>query len=180
MSERRINEHMIFLETPRLRLRNVTEKDADIMHEYRNNKICNRYQRGQTKERTGIIALIKRRKDDEMTLSAPFMIAVALKDSDEMIGEIAAIPKDDSISLGYTFSCKYHRRGYAFESLNALIETLHKRYPECVFISYTDTENKPSMELLKKLGYKDMGYSSQLSSRIFSKYAKEEKYRKSQ
>lgn len=180
MPEGRVYERMIFLETPRLRLRNLAEKDAEIMHEYRNNKICTRYQRGQVKEQAEIIALIKRRKNDEMTLSAPFMIAVALKDSDEMIGEIAVVPKDDSISLGYTFSCKYHRRGYAFESLNALIETLHKRYPECSFISYTDTENKPSMELLKKLGYKDAGHSSRLSSRIFSKYAEEKKCRKSQ
>lgn len=164
---------MIFLETLRLRLRNVAEKDADIMHEYRNNKICAQYQRGQIKEHAGITALIKRRKNDEMTLSAPFMIAVALKGSNEMIGEIAVTTKNHSISPGYTFSYKYHRKGYAFESLNALMETLHERYPERDFISYTAPENKASMELLKKLGYKDMGYSAQLSSQVFSKYKRE-------
>ena len=40
---------MTFMETNRLRLRNVAVKDAEIMYDYRNNEICARYQRGQVK-----------------------------------------------------------------------------------------------------------------------------------
>lgn len=47
---------MIFIKTVRLLLRNVTPKDADIMYDYRNNEICARYQRGQTKDYEGIVA----------------------------------------------------------------------------------------------------------------------------
>ena len=36
---------MTFLETPRLRLRNVAPQDVDTMYDYRNNEICTRYQR---------------------------------------------------------------------------------------------------------------------------------------
>ena len=32
------------------------------------------------------------------------MVAVALKDTDEMVGEIVVMPEDGTISLGYTFS----------------------------------------------------------------------------
>ena len=53
---------MRFLETDRLLLRNVAAKDADIMYDYRNNEICARYQRGQTKDYDGIVALVERRK----------------------------------------------------------------------------------------------------------------------
>lgn len=53
---------MIFLETDRLILRNVVITDADIMFDYRNNELCARYQRGQTKDREGIVSLIERRK----------------------------------------------------------------------------------------------------------------------
>ena len=160
----------MFLETERLRLRNVAAKDADIMYDYRNNEICARYQRGQTKDYEGILDLVERRKDDAMSVDAPFLVAVALKDTDEMVGEIVVMPNDGTISLGYTFSYKHHRKGYAFEALTALIDLLHRRYPEWDFISFIEPENVPSMNLLKKLGYKDMGYIPSMESRVFGKW----------
>ena len=140
------------------------------MHDYRNNEICARYQRGQTKDYDGIVALVERRKDDVMSVDAPFMVAVALKDTDEMVGEIVVMPKDGTISLGYTFSYKHHRKGYAFEALTALINMLHKQCPEWDFISFTEPENEPSMALLKKLGYKNMGYIPSMESQVFGKW----------
>ena len=161
---------MIFIETARLILRNVAAKDTDIMYDYRNNEICSRYQRGQTKDYDGIVALVERRKNDVVSVDAPFMVVVALKDTDEMVGEIVVMPKDGTISLGYTFSYKHHRKGYAFEALTALINMLHKQYPEWDFISFTEPENEPSMALLKKLGYKDMGYIPSMESQVFGKW----------
>ena len=161
---------MTFMETDRLILRNVAPKDADIMYDYRNNEICARYQRGQTKDYEGIAQLVERRKNDVMSVDAPFMVAVALKETDEMVGEIVVMPKDGTISLGYTFSYKHHRRGYAFEALTALVSLLHERYPEWDFISFTERENEPSMALLKKLGYKDMGYIPHMESQVFGKW----------
>lgn len=161
---------MIFLETQRLILRNVQPKDADIMHDYRNNEICARYQRGQTKDYEGIVRLIEKRKDDVMSVDAPFLVAVALKNTDEMVGEIVVMPEDGTISLGYTFSYQHHRKGYAFEALSSLIDLLHGRYPAWDFISFTEPENTPSMALLKKLGYKDMGYLPSMTSQVFGKW----------
>ena len=161
---------MTFIETNRLILRSIAAKDADIMYDYRNNEICARYQRGQTKDYDGIVALVERRKNDVMSVDAPFMVAVALKDTDEMVGEIVVMPNDGTISLGYTFSYKHHRKGYAFESLTAFINLLHEQYPEWDFISFTEPENESSMALLKKLGYKDMGYIPSMESRVFGKW----------
>ena len=95
---------MVFCETARLRLRTLQTKDADIMYDYRNNDICARYQRDQIKDHAGIVALVERRKDDILSVDAPFMVAVALKNTDEMVGEIVVMPNDGAISLGYTFS----------------------------------------------------------------------------
>ena len=161
---------MTFMETDRLILRNVAPKDADIMYDYRNNEICARYQRGQTKDYKGIAQLVERHKSDKMSVDASFMVAVALKETDEMVGEIVVMPNDGTISLGYTFSYKHHRKGYAFEALTALINMLHERYPKWDFICFTERENKPSMALLKKLGYKDMGYIPHMESQVFGKW----------
>lgn len=161
---------MITFETERLRLRNVTEKDADIMYDYRNNEICAQYQRGQTRDYDGITELVEKRKNDVISTDAPFMIAVALKNSNEMVGEIVVMPNEGTISLGYTFSYRHHRQGYAFESLSALIDMLHDRYPEWDFICFTEKENAASRNLLKKLGFKDMGYAPSVESQVFGKW----------
>ena len=164
---------MTFIETARLRLRNVQARDVDIMYDYRNNEICARYQRGQTRDYEGISALVHRRMDDVVSVDAPFLMAVARKDTDELIGEIVAMPNDGTISLGYTFSYRHHRKGYAFEALTALINMLHEKYPAWDFISFTDPENVASMELLKKLGYQNMGYIAAKDSQVFGKWTSE-------
>ena len=164
---------MLFLETDRLFLRNVITDDVDIMFDYRNNEICSRYQRGQTKTHNGIKDLVQRRKDDKISTESPFMLAVALKDTNEMIGEIVVMPNENTFSLGYTFSYKHHRQGYAFESLAVLIDFLHKKFVDWEFISFTDPKNKASMGLLIKLGYKDLGYLPSKESQVFGKWITE-------
>ena len=161
---------MIFLETERLVLRNVTAKDAQTMYDYRNHERCAKYQRGQTKDLPGIEVLISNRQHDVITDTQNFMVAVALRQTDEMIGEIVVMPNDDAITLGYTFSYKHHRNGYAYEILAPFIDLLHSRYPEMEFICFTDPKNVASMALLRKLGYQDMGYVEKITSQVFGKW----------
>lgn len=140
------------------------------MYDYRNNALCARYQRGQTKDYAGIEELIERRKTDILTVEAPSFLAVAQKETDEMVGEIVVMPNEGSISLGYTFSYRHHRRGYAYEALSALTALLHDCYPAWEFICFTEPENTASMALLKKLGYRDMGYLPPKTSQVFGKW----------
>ena len=165
---------MIFLETERLILRNVLPEDAAVMYDYRNNEICARYQRGQTKDLPGIEELVARRTGDTLTDEANSLVAVALKDTGEMVGEIVVMPNDGCFTLGYTFSYKHHRKGYAFEALTALTELLHKQHPEMEFISFTAPENMPSRKLLEKLGYTDLGYVEKITSNVYGKWLKED------
>ena len=164
---------MIFLETERLCLRNVMPNDVDVMFDYRNNEVCSRYQRGQTKEYEGIEDLVQRRKDDKISTESPFMIAVALNDTNEMIGEIVVMPNENTFSLGYTFSYRFHRQGYAFEALTILIDFLHEKFADWEFISFTDPNNHASMGLLTKLGYKNLGYIPSKQSQAFGKWVTE-------
>lgn len=164
---------MDFYETERLIIRNVEEKDVPIIYDYRNNEICARYQRGQVKKLEEIYELVERRKNDIISADSDYMLAAALKNSDEIIGEIVVMPNDGCISLGYTFSYLHHRKGYAFEALSVLIEKLHEAYPDWEFISFTDTQNKASIALLEKLGYTHLCYSEKLNSEVYGKWLKE-------
>lgn len=164
---------MVFLETERLVLRQVKPEDAQIMYDYRNDERCAKYQRGQTKEREGIAQLVSKRCNDVLSVEAPAMVAVALKESDEMVGEIVVMPNEGAISLGYTFSYRHHRKGYAYEALSVLTEYLHRQYPDWEFICFVEPENAASIALLKKLGYRDLGYVPQLTSQAYGKWVGE-------
>ena len=168
---------MIHIETERLLLRNTKATDAAIMYDYRNNEACARFQRGQTKDFPGITALVDRRRDDSINDQENFLIAVALKSSGQLIGEIVVMPNDGCFSLGYTFHYAHHRQGYAYEALSLLVDILHERYPDMEFISFTEPENIASMALLRKLGYDDLGYEPRVESRVFGKWLKEEDWR---
>lgn len=165
---------MEFMRTQRLILRNAEAKDAAEIYDYRNHALCARFQRGQTKDIDGIHALIEKRKHDVLSAEDNCFIAVALKSTDELIGEIIVMPTENTFSLGYTFSYKHHRKGYAYEALSALHEDLHARYPDWEFICFTDPDNIPSMHLLKKLGYRDMGYLRNKDSQVFGMHTTEE------
>ena len=164
---------MVFLETERLFLRNVQPSDAEVMHDYRNNEICARYQRGQIKDLEGIRDLVSHRSTDMLGAEENCFVAVELKATGEMVGEIVVMPNEDCFSLGYTFSYRHHRKGYAFEALSVLIEKLHEMEPDWEFVSFTEPENIPSMNLLMKLGYENLGYSQKVESQVFGKWIKE-------
>ena len=161
---------MIFLQTRRLILRNVEEGDEAVMFDYRNHPLCARYQRGQKRARHHIRELISRRKQDVLSDSGNCLIALALRDTGEMVGEIAVMPTEGTFSLGYTVSYRHHRQGYAFEGLSALIGYLHEHWPHWELISFVHPDNEASMGLLKKLGYEDLGYIPGMESQVFGKW----------
>lgn len=161
---------MIIIKTHRLILRNLRDTDAAVMYDYRNNEVCARYQRGQTKDLPGIQKLVMDRAGDTITTEHPFMIAVATRECDELVGEIVVMPNENTFTLGYTFSYQHHRKGYAFEALSALIALLHESYPTWEFICFTDPENIPSRNLLRKLGYADLGYLASRESVVYGKW----------
>ncbi len=161
---------MIFLETERLHLRNLKESDLDELVYYRNDERCTRYQRGQLHQRSDLAALIQRRMQDELLPEGRKQLAIARKDTDELVGDMTIFMEDKTITMGYTISSKYHRRGYAFEMLSAVIGLLHETYPGWEFRCYTEPENVASMALLQKLGYEHLGYAPDTASEVFGKW----------
>ncbi len=168
---------MTFLETDRLILRQVREEDSATMVDYSFNVKCSRFKRGQTRDLPGIEALLKKRRNDVLSAEDNCLVAVALKETGEMVGEIVVMPNEDCFSLGYTFHYRHHRRGYAYEALSVLTEHLHEMRPDWEFISFVEPENLPSRKLLEKLGYVDLGYIEKLESHAYGKWTGEDPLR---
>ncbi len=165
---------MTLLQTDRLILRNLTEADAAVMFEYRNDPRCARYQRGQNKARNQIEALIKRRKNDVISADHGCMMGLALKDTGELVGEMVVMPAGNSFSLGYTVHYRHHRKGYASEALNALIDHLHEQFPQWEILCFVDPQNEASRGLLRKLRFEEVGYLPAMESVLFGKWVNPE------
>ena len=162
---------MMYLETDRLCIRNFEATDLDELADYRNNALCNKYQRSQHQDRNRLAIFIEEAKRDDLFSVGKKHFAVADKETNRIIGDIFVLIKEPTISLGFTVSYKYHRQGYAYEFLAALVETFHQKFKDYEIVACTDKENIASINLLSKLQFKNQGYIKQIDSYVFSKYA---------
>ncbi|MET3616382.1 RimJ/RimL family protein N-acetyltransferase [Peptoniphilus olsenii] len=161
---------MLKITTENLIIRNVMIDDVSSIYKYRNNKICYRYQRGQAKSKKEITQLVLNNLDKNINLETNTLLAIAIKETNEIIGEILIMPKDMTISLGYTISPEFQNKGYGFESVSKLIDILHSKFPKHEFICFCHPDNTFSIKLLEKLGFTNMGYYKVVESLMFGKW----------
>ncbi len=163
---------MTYLETERLLIRNFEAEDLDELVEYRNNELCYKYQRGQYRDRGHLAIFIEAAAEDDLFSAGKKHFAVADKGSNRLVGDIFVSIKKPIIPLGFTVSYKYHRQGYAYEFLAALVEIFHQRFIAYEIVACTDKENLASINLLRKLQFENKGYYKQIDSYVFSKFVK--------
>ena len=80
--------------------------------------------------------------------------AVCLKDA--VIGYAALNKREDGYELGYCFHSDYHGKGFAKESISAIIDTV-KDEGAAGITAGTALDNTPSVRLLTSLGFKQTG-----------------------
>ena len=99
----------------------------------------------------------------EWFTSGDSYLAVCLKDTYRFIGFVALNPeqKEDcqELNLGYIFNSNFHGKGYATEACQAVIEHAFNQLLATRVISGTASINRPSCQLLERLGFKTTGES---------------------
>ena len=146
------------LETQRLSLRQFKDSDLESFFAYRNDPEVAKYQGWSVPyPRKKAMLFIKTMVVAEASQNQWLQIAVELKSSCEMIGDVAFfIKKDDERQalLGYSLARPHWGNGYAFEAVSRLLEylfaelNLHRVIAEC------DVENIASWKLLDRLGFR--------------------------
>ena len=81
-------------------------------------------------------------------------LAVCL--GERVIGFAALNRRDEGYELGYCFHSAFHRRGYAKESISAILCEMKKKGTRLVTAG-TALENTPSVALLRSLGFRMTG-----------------------
>ena len=149
---------MLKLVTERLIIRRVEEKDADCLFEFwKDKESC--YLDG------GYEPMLE--KDEEYYESIKEMIGeetryvVSLKETDEAIGMIHLMPRDDraveTMEIGYTINPSKRRCGYAMEAVETILEYLLNVLHLDMVIAGVVEENVPSLKMLEKLGFMSEG-----------------------
>jgi RimJ/RimL family protein N-acetyltransferase len=152
----------IVIDTARLRLRPFREDDlgelvclignwevarwvSNVPHPY-----------AEADGRTWIAAV-----QQEHAAGRPRRFAIALKDTDRMIGGIGldGDPGDDTAepALGYWLGQPYWRRGYAHEAVAALIDYGFRTLGLETIRAYTDPANAASQKVLRRCGLAYVG-----------------------
>ena len=151
--------------TTRLVLRRFTENDLVAFHAYRNDPILARYQSWEALDLTEATAFLCEHQAREAGLPGQWLqIAIALRGSDELIGDCAFKLHADDIhqaTIGITQTQKYQRHGYAVEALTCLLGHLFGAMNLHRVVADTDPENTASIKLLERLGLRREGHLKQ-------------------
>jgi RimJ/RimL family protein N-acetyltransferase len=137
------------IETTRCKLRSFEKKDIDLFMDYRNNGEWMKYQsfKNLTKDEYMRALLVP------MDIESGMQLAIAMKDTDRLLGDIYLEKKFNNIFIGYSINPVYSRKGYITEVLKALLIRLQQDYSDSKILATTEKENIPSKNLLMKLGF---------------------------
>ena len=142
----------IIAETERLILRRYKKEDIQDLFEYLSDEEVVKYEPYKP------MTLAEAEENLEWRISTDEMIAVELKASHKMIGNVYMGRRDfEAVEIGYVFHREHWGRGYAAESCKALIQQAfsngtHRIYAEC------DPDNVRSWKLLEALGFQREAY----------------------
>lgn len=138
----------IKFQTERLVLRPKAEKDIPNMFKMFNNNEVREFLGGYPpRDEHSMLKMVRGRKETEW--------AVALKDTDEYIGEVL-IPKivDDYLGeIGYLFLREYWGNGFAYEAVSTIIEYCNNTLKLKRLCANIDNNNLKSKKLIEKLGF---------------------------
>ena len=143
---------MIRLGTEQLIIRNFTVDDwkdlAELAMKYEETELA-KYDEGpwpsNLEEYKGIVENFAKSDD---------FLAVTLKENKKLIGLIFKAQKEGKkFEFGYNFHSDFHGKGYATESCNAVLEYIFDKLNAEVVTAGTAKINKPSNDLLKRLGF---------------------------
>jgi RimJ/RimL family protein N-acetyltransferase len=148
--------------TRRLILRPLQASDAGPMFAYRSRPDVSRYQIWQPANVSEIRDFIEKQKT--LAFDTPgtwFSLAIVLRESGEMIGDIGLHfleAKTDEMEIGITLSPAFQKRGFAVEALEEIFRFLFFSKDKDRITASVDPRNLASIRLLERAGMQKKAY----------------------
>ncbi len=148
---------MDMIETPRLVLRNFSVGDAADLLAYLKEPAVSCFLSLQLDDLEQAEAEARKRQDSDE------YIAVCLRDTGQLIGDLFAMREDDTFSVGWNFNPAFGGHGYASEAARALFAFLFTTANARRLYAYVEDDNVPSQRLCERLGMRRKGFFSNSS-----------------
>lgn len=140
------------IETDRLRLRPFKNSDAAGLLAYLGNPRVNCFKGEQLSTVEEAERLIAEKMNDD------FNLAICLKDTDEVIGDMFAVKDDeDTFSVGWHINQLFEGRSYAYEAAVAFLDYLFSVGGARRIYGYVEEDNIRSRNLCERLGMRYEG-----------------------
>ncbi len=146
--------------TDRLLLRRLEIKDREDFFTYRSLPEVYKYQSFIPKDMNVIDDFIRGNEISPNIPNTWFQLAIVDKSGDTLIGDIGIHFLEDNaqVEVGYTLAPSYQGKGYAIESLKAVINYLFIDLKKHRITASVDPNNINSIKLLEKLGMRKEGH----------------------
>lgn len=142
---------MSHIETERLVLRCFMAQDAVQLFEYLHEPTASCFLSLALSDlEAATTEAIKRAEGEDF-------VAVCLKGSGELIGDLFAIPEGDTYCIGWNLNPRFSNNGFASEAAMTVINHLFTEKDARRLYAYVETTNKASIRLCEKLGMRREG-----------------------
>ena len=140
---------MIYYETDRLILRNYRMGDVSDFYEYMSQEFTTKYQGYAPLSLEKCEQVVTNRLEDDTQW------VCELKENGKVIGNLECTKGDDgNYEIGYEFSEKYGKKGYATEACKALVSHAFKTLGARRIYASMDEPNVNSWRLMERLGFR--------------------------
>lgn len=150
------------LETERLIIRNLQTTDLENFHFYRSNPEITKFQSFDVMTLNNAEKFIASQKDKSFGKPGEWVqYAIENKVTKEIIGDCAIKLDEDDIriaEIGITLSYTEQKKGFAKETMNAILQFLFSREDFHRVVEIVDAENVNSIRLLENCGFKREGH----------------------
>lgn len=138
---------MSIIKTERLCLRPFMDKDAAALLTYLGNPRVNCFKSEQLSSVEDARRLIAEKQNEQYSL------AITLKETDELIGDVFAIREDDdTFNIGWHINQLFEDKGYACEAAKGFLSYLFDKEGARRIYGYVESDNIRSQNLCKRLG----------------------------
>lgn len=147
----------VIIETLRLSLRPIENKDAVALFKYRSDAITNKFQGWIPKKLEEAYEFIKKVSTEMDVIDSWFQFVIIEKNSNKIIGDIGVHFLDTDkkqVEIGITLDVEQQGKGFATEALNGIINYLFNKLNKHRIIASIDPENNKSIELFERLGFR--------------------------
>ena len=147
----------MILETERLLIRPITIEDKNEIFAYRRDKETNKYQ-GWIPETIEEVEVFIDKISKQINIAETwFQFVIVNKECNKIIGDIGIhfIDKaNQQTEIGCTLNKDFQNKGFATEALKNVIDYLFNELNKHRIIASIDPENKSSIRLVERLGFR--------------------------